>query len=744
MIVKAKAIKEIGRREDWRAVAFSPIGKYNDLKVSEYFTFTCSGSNFPYISIGREYEIEIEEQKMYRGNMTYSIVGCPSLDKLDFNNLSREEAMEIMSDITSSPRIANNVISIYPNFIEIILTEGKEAIDTSKIMGVGEAYLSSYSRQLLEKYKYYHILKQYNMYKLDVNDCKILFERYNNEDKIKEEMKSNPYYILIELLGNTFNYADRLIISYRKDLINSKERCEALIIHILKRNELSGSTRINGNELFYYMKTEYEMGNFASITKQVSEESNLIYYDEKSKDLSLMSSYLGECRIADFVKTKLRNSHKLDIDWTKYKEVNGFNATDEQITLLDNFCNYDFMILSGVSGGGKTTSIQCLIELMENNGINYCLLAPTGSASLRLKNQCHRNASTIHRRVLQGGEIYDDACSLDETSMVNLETFLMFINSIENENCKIILCGDFNQIASVGTSTIFSDLIKCRKVPISNLTKVFRYDTDGGSFVGTNIRLGKSFFDDKKVKKIGNIYDVCGNYKFIQTDEIFENIIKEYAKLIKQGYKRDEIIILSPMNKGDIGTYNINNMIELEYNPPKPNEHTMEYTIDGVNIVFRTNSKVINIKNDYRAMPLESYEILENDIDKILKEDDVPKTQIFNGQLGVVRSIDNKKMVIQFDEELIVFTKEKIRNLLLGNAISVHRSQGGEWKTVINVVSPKHIKMLSKNLLYVADTRAKEKHIDIGDRETFEQALLIDEVLERNTWLYELMLEGEL
>ena len=126
----------------------------------------------------------------------------------------------------------------------------------------------------------------------------------------------------------------------------------------------------------------------------------------------------------------------------------------------------------------------------------------------------------------------------------------------------------------------------------------------------------------------------------------------------------------------------------------------------------------------------------------MLREEDVPLTELFNGEIGVVRSIDDKKMVCQFDEQLIVFTKANIKNLLLARAISIHRAQGGEWKAVINVISPKHERMLSKNLLYVSDTRGKEYHCDIGDRDTLERALLVDSVANRNTFLKELLING--
>ena len=321
--------------------------------------------------------------------------------------------------------------------------------------------------------------------------------------------------------------------------------------------------------------------------------------------------------------------------------------------------------------------------------------------------------------------------------MAGLDVFIMMLKCITNNNAKFVLCGDMYQLPSISKGCVFSDLIESHKVPTAELTKVFRYDTSGGAFVGENIRQGKNFFDSDRVKVNGNISTVSDNYKFIESEEIFDEIIKEYKRLCGI-YKVEDIIILSPFNKGDCGTYKINEYIENEYNAPKPNELSLSYKRDNVNIVFRKNSRVVNTKNDYKAMPLESWEEICKS-DGILTAEDVPTTQLFNGQIGVVRDVQEKYLVCQFDEELIVIEKSKLNTLLLARAISTHRSQGGEWKAVINVVSEMHQRLLSKQLLYVSCTRAKEFHCDIGNKSAFTEALLVDVVDKRNTFLKDLL-----
>ena len=739
--VKAKCVKCNFSNGDYRIFNWSPISTSEMLKLSKYFTFSTKG-NDSYITEGNEYELELELISYDdRFGGTYSIKSCPTLTKLDLQNLTNEQKFEILMDCTSSERIANNILEAYPNFIELVLLNGKESIDTNKIKGVGEAYLNSYTRTLNEKYKYYAILNNFKEYEIDISDCKQLVSIYLNEEGIRNAFNDNPYKVLISDLGRSFEKADKIIVNLFPQLKVSEMRCAYLILSVLEKNEREGSTRLNGNDLYYYILNEYNVPDLEPLIVETATTNELFYYDEESKDLSIMTTYLGEKQIVDFIKDRLSRNNVLDIDWTKYTQIDDFTMSEKQATALDLFCKNNFMILAGYSGSGKTSSVKGLIKLMEDNGLSYTLLAPTGKASMRITESVNRPSSTIHRKVLRDVSISSDVVIVDETSMVDLPTFTMLLNAIENDNVRVVLVGDNAQLLPVGIGCVFNDLINSGKVPMVMLDEIFRYDTDGGLFVATNVRQGKEFFSNKEmVKQKGNEYTICNNYKFINTENIFDTVISEYMKLINKGIKPSDILCLSPFNVGDEGSYNINNAIQVEINPPtKDNNISLGRKIDrGGNVNFRLGDRVLNKKNDYQALPLDSYSDIE-DSNGLLTEEDVPLTSIFNGQDGVVRDIDEKKMVVQFDEELIVMNKTKLNNLLLGYCISVHSSQGSEAKYVINVVSPRHKRMLNRNLLYVADTRSKIMQIDIGDIGTYNDALLIDGNKERYTFLRELL-----
>lgn len=737
--IHAKVIKKVYSKDSFYIWSCIPMDGNREVQINRYGNFSLTGE-LGYLSENKEYDFVLEEGKASKYGMSYTVVDCPSIGMENLNNLTDAEKKAILMDCTSSEKIADNILSAYPDFINTVLTEGKEAIDTKNIKGVGEAYLSAYARILNDKYKYFAFIHSDDLkdYQLTLKESKWLLDNYSSE-MVKEKFKNNPYAVLAEL-GRKFDKSDELILSIRPELKESDARTEGLILDVLDRNEEDGSTRLNGSLLFRVCKEDYNCPELLPKLKNVAEESPYIYYDEQSKDLSKMATYVAECNVNSFVKEKLANSSQLDIDWEKYGE----ELSDEQKQLLKYFCDYNFVLLTGSAGCGKTFSLKALINLIEDNGMTYKCLAPTGIASLRMSESINRPASTIHRQCMGSNAVINtDVLIVDECSMVDLQVFNMMLRTIDNPNIRIVLVGDYAQVLPIGVGEVFVDLINSNIVPRANLTKVFRYGDSGVLYVATNIRNGKSFNQTENAKWNGNECKVMNNYRFIQTDDddILETTKREYMNLINKGIKKDNVIILSPFNIGNFGTYNLNNTIQVEVNPPKAGEMEWERKIGSKLITFRIGDRVINTKNDYEALTVEAYEEIEKS-GGLLKADDVKAltTQVFNGERGVIESIDDKKMIVKFGEQLIVYDKLKMYNLLLAYSISTHKSQGSEADYVINIISPMHKRMLNRNILYVADTRSKIKQIDIGSLTAFNSALLVDGTTERNTWLKELLL----
>jgi ATP-dependent exoDNAse (exonuclease V) alpha subunit len=577
-------------------------------------------------------------------------------------------------------------------------------------------------------------------------DAKKISEAFGSDEEIGGAFKKDPYNVLINICGKSFLNADKIIISVDPQFEKTELRCSYLMLDVLDKNEQeSGSTRLNGNDLYFYIQNELNYPELLPLVVPTAQKSELIYFDEATKDLAKMNTYLGECKIADFIKTKLANNHVLDIDWTKYTKFDdGSELTAEQSNALKLFCEKDFILLTGSAGCGKTKSLQAILDLCDDNKLTYSLFAFTGAASLRITEATHRPASTIHRPYYQEREFDSDVIVCDEFSMDDIEAICMLLSMISNPNAKVIFVGDNFQLLPIGCGNPFNDIINSHSAPNNTLTQVFRYNSSGLLFVATNVRKGIDFFENEIVKKEGNVYKVYNNYRFYDVDEddIVDTVVQVYTEYLKK-YKPKDILTTSPFNVGDCGTYAINNIIQNIVNPSKPNEPCLTRKIGQITINFRVGDKVINKKNDYKALTLESYQMIEES-GGLLSADDVPHTTVFNGQIGYIRDLNEKYCTIQFDEELLVFDKNKMaHDVLLGYCISVHSSQGGSAKATLNIVSEKHRRMHNRNIFYVAGTRAEEIHTDIGSVKAFKEGIKIDGNKQRDTFLKELLTEEQ-
>lgn len=378
---------------------------------------------------------------------------------------------------------------------------------------------------------------------------------------------------------------------------------------------------------------------------------------------------------------------------------------------------------------GKTSSMKAAIKMLEDSHIDYLLLAPTGIAMKRLKEATGRPASTIHMALACGvPKNFEGVVVIEESSMVSVHLLSNFLTEIGNK-CKILFICDPAQLASISCGNIVQDIIDSGVIPISHLTKVFRYGTSGLATIATDTRNGE----------IGpRQNDTFSDYQFIPiNDKPIKQILDSYQMLLDK-YTKDDIMILSPFNKGPAGTVAINKAIQSRYNP-NPDTKAIHKSSSGEEIMFKIGDKVINTHNEYN-MPC-----FLTDDDGSLVESTDRTISVMNGDIGYVRYIKETDrgiiMAVEFDTGMAQVYGPYMNNLLLGYSVSVHRVQGSEAKAVIVITSPMHKRMLSSNLLYVADSRAKEQLIEIGDIETIKEGLKRHENKERNTWLCELLKE---
>lgn len=752
--VKCKTIEQRFTGDNgYRVICCTPLEHNGVVKLNNRFQFSIAGNNFPYIDINKEYELEIELDVKSKYPASYILISCPSIENLDVDNLTREQSFEILMGCTSSENIANSILDVYPDYIKRALTDGADSIDTKPIKGVGTEYNKAYCRNLNEKYKYLSILNKYKDYKFDIIDCEKLYRKFTTLEDIEKNIRDSPYYVMIDILNKTFYKSDLILKSIRPDLGISKQRCEYCVLDILSKNEEDGNTYMDANIMYLIMRDGYDIGKkhyaynvpeLLPIVVDTCNDSEVLYYNPKNKRLAKMNTWIAEKAIKQFIDDKIIDFPKLDIDYESYRKLpdDSFGLVDNQMNALKNTCEYGACILAGYSGAGKSKTVKNIVRMLKDNRISFTLLAPTGRAARVLSDATHETAFTIHRRCLSQDGINSDVIIIDEYGMVGIDLMMMILNSVENPNARFIFIGDPAQIPSISYGKVFQDMIDSNVVPKTILTEVFRYKSNGALFVATNTREGNNFFDEMEYSN--GIYSAGKNFKFIELsdeEDILNTTVSEYKRMLQKSKKKD-IAVLSCQNVGNLGTYELNRRIQEEINPPKPNENILTRTIEDCIIVFRQGDIILNTKNDYKAVTKEEYNKMVKS-NGILNLNDLGSEFIANGQTGIILNILKDGMIAQFDEQEYFISKGKLKQLLLGYSISIHKSQGSTIERVINIVTNRHKYMLNRGIEYVANTRASIETVDIGERSAYEYALGIVENERRNTFLKDLLLEDE-
>lgn len=732
MLVKCHTNKKIYGNDNYSIFSCTLNERNENVVLSSWGNFTIKDTS-GLLEERKDYEVELKES-VYRDEKQYILVNIPAYT-VSVEDITDEKELEILKTITTDSQ-AKYVHDAYPNFVRLVLSGKKDEIDIKKIYNVAEMRFNCYVREINEKYKYFHVMSKFKEYELSVKDCKELCSMFGSIDEVINQLNKRPYACLIKICGRSFTKADAMILKSRPEFYDCDERVEYAILDVLDANEVDGSTYMDGNEM-----AEYIYGlepDMLGKIKDVTVASPLIYYNPEDKSVAKLDTYMAEVKMANFIKDRLAADNVWDFDYTQYKDTDEFRLTDTQLNALKNLCEYDVSLLVGYSGTGKTSSVKAIIQMLEDNGMTYKLLAPTGKAAKRLAESTNRSASTMHRAI-NGGTLNADVIIVDEFSFFGTEWTNMLISEIENScpDAKVLFVGDSAQLNPISCGKTLQDLLDSKILPTTLLTEVFRYAEGGISKIATDLRLGVSNLTNDTVQQFGK------DYKFINPVDPKAALINEYVNLLERGTKPQEITCISPFNVGEVGCYTLNNEIQSIINPIKPKETFHEYKIKRSNreyiIRLHDGDYVMNTVNDYNAITLEQWNEM---IDMGVTEDDMGHySQVFNGDCGVIKSCDKDKIVVQFDEELIVYPKAKISNLILCMVITTHKVQGSQNKYIINLSLPEHRRMLTRNLLYVANTRATYKHIEIGSPETIASALVIEENKNRKTKLCELLME---
>jgi exodeoxyribonuclease V alpha subunit len=715
-----------------------------NVKYNSYYNVSILG-NLPELTLGAEYDVvAFEEEK--NNEPQYKVVSIKR--KRPMNN----EGVRLFLSELLTPMQVEQIMTHYPNIIDIV-SEGKtDIIDLSKLYGIGEYIIKVIERKILENFKFAEIIAEFEGM-LDFELLKKLSEKHTSIEEIKQAIKNNPYECLTDLNRVGFKIADKTIINFDKeckkkhkngekppilfdyDILTSKQRTTACVEYVLSENENNGHTKMVTQDLIKEVK-ELAPECFSNILEVLKDKNKYVL---KTPYVAKKDTYDTELYIAETLKFALSKDNAIVWNFNTNKYQKDFNLTDEQFSMLENVCKNNISVLNGAAGTGKSFTIKAILQMLKDNDIyNYLLAAPTGKASKVIKHYTNEYTSTVHRMLgAKGFNIFDfnedhkldaDVIFIDESSMMDIFLTKHLFEAIDFTKTKLVLLVDSNQLPSVSCGNCFHDILESN-IPKTTLTKVFRYGIGGISTVATNTRLRKETIKENVNQTIlGD--DKAYVYFNITQDKIVKNVLTLYKKLLETNPPED-ISILTSYNKGDYGTVVLNNYLQSLANSKSKDKR--EPYIKVVETKFYVNDIVMQNVNNYRAI------VYYDSIDFSLREK--MYTFISNGEVGKIVDIDFQRQValIKFDDATVVYTVKQLAECRLAYTYTIHKSQGSQNKFVILLTPKAHTYMLNSNLIYVGVTRATDRVYHFGELETFNRAIKTKENFDRQTFLQDLL-----
>lgn len=526
-----------------------------------------------------------------------------------------------------------------------------------------------------------------------------------------ENFRINPYSEFPNVIS--FTSVDRVALSNGYDC-HSTERIEYIVMKVLreayqKNHAFSVKKSKLADRAIQYIYKHFEQSEleikiaskahrfFVEKTINTLEERELLHLVNLDNEeyCYLHEYYQMEEELIESIETRF----KMPPTKLNEKFPEAIDAlTTEQRNAVKSALTSGLTIITGGPGTGKTRTIKGIVDtiLKQNPTSKVKLVAPTGIAAKRVSKLTGYKASTIHLMLGLSGDrnqvenkIEADYLIVDESSMVSHVLAHALFRAL-NDNTKVILVGDINQLKPVKGDSIFEEL--CSKTEILGkavnkieLQKNHRQKEE--SIIHKNALLVKEGRTDLN-------YVESGEFQFVEavgSNNVVNSIVELIEKKIEEGLSLSEIQVLSPMNRGEIGVNKLNEIIQSHFNGDKK-------LFKEKNLIFRVRDKVMQNKNDYR-------------------------TGIMNGEIGVVKEVHIDYIVIRFNKTDVKYDKNKVKDIELAYAASIHKSQGLEYPLVIIPVCKHHKRMINRQLIYTAITRAKKSVILVGDSETIIQGI---------------------
>lgn len=540
-----------------------------------------------------------------------------------------------------------------------------------------------------------------------------MFKFYGNS--AIEVVHENPYILSSSHIGASFAEADSLALALGLEGDSLNRVCAAVVFELVHN---SG----NGHCFIPRGKLTLATSQLIGVAQELAEDA-VDKLAETGEIVCCTVAGLDACYLAPLYETetytagrikamcKAKTERKVDITSiiSRLEAANNIEYAPMQREAIALAAQNRMLVITGGPGTGKTTILKAVLALYDELELETYLAAPTGRAAKRMSELCGMEASTIHRmlgaKMSEDGEtvvfgkdeedkLACDALIIDECSMVDITLMHAILKALKSD-CRILLVGDADQLPSVGPGNVFSDIIRSGVVPTVRLTEIFRQKAD--SRIVRNAHMINRGEHPDFNENSGDFFRL----RRMQGGSCVETIVELCKKRLPENMKipSNQIQVLSPSRKGETGTVNLNKCLQAALNPSdeKKKEKLFGET------VFRVGDRVIQIKNNY----------------DIVWKDKLGKSGmgVYNGDIGTIIEIDtaSEYLKVDYDDKIALYGFEMLNELEHAWALTVHKSQGSEYRAVILSLNPVAQLLLTRGVLYTAVTRAKELLIMVGD-----------------------------
>lgn len=554
-----------------------------------------------------------------------------------------------------------------------------------------------------------------------------------------EKITENPYNLCSEDIGFSFERADSIAAGLGI-AADHTYRVRSGLLYVLRHNLANGHTCLPREKLIDITAQLLSVSRDAAdiACDQLAEEDQVALHRQEEREfVSLKVIYEAERYIAGRLKTMLDYPPApitaLENQINAIELANGIQYEKRQREAIIAALSKGLLIMTGGPGTGKTTTLKAIITILEQQGLEFALAAPTGRAAQRMSDLTGYEAKTLHRlleaeRGSDGRLVFvknernplsAQAIIVDELSMVDTLLFEALLRA-SRLGCRLIMVGDCNQLPAVGAGNVLGDLIDSGRLPVICLNTIFRQAMQ--SHIVTNAHLIVAGKPPEFSKKEGDFFLVK------QANPMrAARIVNELCTVrLPRAYGFDpleDIQVLCPSRKGETGTASLNRLLAERLNPPVPGRS--EYR--NQRTVLREGDKVMQMRNNYEIV--------------WTRNDGKQGCGVFNGDIGVLQSADRATGIlsVKFDDKLALYSAEDADDLEQAYAITIHKSQGSEYTCVVIPVVGAPPQLMFRNLLYTGVTRAKRLLVLVGTETAVAQMVDNDRKTLRYTALNALL-----